>query len=116
MSGGAWYEYNPDVIDQAAEDNTSAVLPAVTPSEIESVTASTIIKPIIISELQAPLHALHPLHQENDTVEMQALPTHCQARKIQPARICGAPLKEGNNGFLSCSDMACQVPYKRSQL
>lgn len=33
----------------------------------------------------------------------------CQARKVG-GRICGAPLKEGINGFLSCSDMACQVP------
>lgn len=38
--------------------------------------------------------------------------THCQARKINPNRICGAPLKEGINGFLSCSDMFCQVPVK----
>ena len=35
--------------------------------------------------------------------------THCQARKVG-GRICGALLKEGVNGFLSCSDPGCQVP------
>jgi hypothetical protein len=35
--------------------------------------------------------------------------THCQARKVG-GRICGAPLKEGINGHMSCSDMSCQVP------
>ena len=34
---------------------------------------------------------------------------NCQAKKVG-GRICGAPLKEGNNRFLSCSDPACQVP------
>jgi hypothetical protein len=38
---------------------------------------------------------------------VQAL-THCQAKKVG-GRVCGEPLKE-HNGFLSCSDMACQVP------
>lgn len=33
----------------------------------------------------------------------------CQARKVG-ARVCGAPLKAGVNGWLSCSDPACQVP------
>ena len=35
--------------------------------------------------------------------------TTCQARKVG-GRICGASLREGINGFLSCSDSACQVP------
>lgn len=48
-------------------------------------------------------------------VKIPAAPSTCQARKINPARICGAPLKEGINGHLSCSDMFCQVPYKRGQ-
>ncbi|MDD2367561.1 MAG: hypothetical protein PHN84_15530 [Desulfuromonadaceae bacterium] len=36
----------------------------------------------------------------------------CQARKVKPDRICGAPLREGINGFLSCSSPLCQVPVK----
>lgn len=39
-------------------------------------------------------------------------PTVCTAKKVG-GRICGAPLKTGVNGFLSCSDMACQVPAIR---
>jgi len=34
--------------------------------------------------------------------------THCQARKVG-GNICGHLLKS-HNGFLSCSDMGCQVP------
>jgi hypothetical protein len=45
--------------------------------------------------------------------------THCQARKVLPGggyRVCGAPLNEGINGHLSCSDMRCQVPATHSGL
>lgn len=38
-------------------------------------------------------------------------PATCQARKVGN-RTCMAPLKEGPTGFLSCSDMFCQVPFK----
>ena len=41
-------------------------------------------------------------------------PTHCQARKVG-GRVCGATLKTGVNGFLSCSDMFCQVPVKNQK-
>ena len=36
-------------------------------------------------------------------------PTHCQAKKVG-GRVCGSPLREGINGFLSCADPVCQVP------
>ena len=39
----------------------------------------------------------------------KTIPTHCKAIKVG-GRICGAPLKTGLNGWMSCSDMACQVP------
>jgi hypothetical protein len=41
-------------------------------------------------------------------------PLSCQARKVG-GHICGAPLKESNNGFLSCSNIFCQVPYKENR-
>ena len=43
----------------------------------------------------------------NDVPELP--PTHCKAVKTD-GRICGAPLKTGLNGWMSCSDMSCQVP------
>lgn len=42
-------------------------------------------------------------------VQQLVPPTHCQARKVV-GRICGSPLREGINGFLSCSNPGCQVP------
>ncbi|MDD2367531.1 MAG: hypothetical protein PHN84_15380 [Desulfuromonadaceae bacterium] len=36
-------------------------------------------------------------------------PSHCQARKVG-GRICGRPLRDGVNGFLTCTDPGCQVP------
>jgi len=42
-------------------------------------------------------------------------PATCQARKVGN-RTCMAPLKEGPTGFLSCSDMFCQVPFKERML
>ena len=42
---------------------------------------------------------------------IESLPTTCQAMKTS-GKVCGAPLKTGLNGFLSCSDMTCQVPYR----
>lgn len=42
-------------------------------------------------------------------------PTTCQARKVG-SRTCGALLREGINGHLSCSDPACQVPATRAGL
>ena len=39
-------------------------------------------------------------------------PFVCHACKTG-GRICGAPLREGINGFWSCSNPACQVPFKK---
>ena len=49
------------------------------------------------------------------TVEPIATPTTCQAIKLKPGagyRLCGSPLREGKNGFRSCSDMFCQIPVE----
>lgn len=40
-------------------------------------------------------------------------PAVCQAIKRDQNggyRLCGAPLREGVNGHLSCADMHCQIP------
>ena len=44
----------------------------------------------------------------------KTIPTHCMAIKVG-GRICGAPLKTGLNGWMSCSDMSCQAPVKNQK-
>ena len=46
--------------------------------------------------------------------EPETIPTHCMAIKVG-GRICGAPLKTGLNGWMSCSDMSCQAPVKNQK-
>lgn len=58
----------------------------------------------------APQKATHSTSEQ-----LSIIPTTCQAKKILPGggyRICGALLREGINGFLSCSSPFCQVPVK----
>ena len=70
----AWYEFQPEAIVQTAGDYSSAVIPAVTPAEIESVTAQTAVKPSIDKRLQTPIHPLHLLHPKEDTLSLPLLP------------------------------------------
>lgn len=72
----------------------------------------------ILGKLAGKVEALPPETPQDAvraTVEPMAIvtPTTCQAVKLVRGggyRLCGAPLREGVNGHLSCADMFCQVP------
>ena len=60
------------------------------------------------SILNIPDHLLAELAGKVEPL-VDISPFHCQSRKVG-GRICGAPLRTGINGFLSCSEPGCQVP------
>jgi len=82
----------------------------VTRSKIIEIGTILEISEDMVQKLSGKVSPIAPDNMPDVTQEvLQKVPTHCLARKVG-GRICGAPLKEGINGFLSCSDMFCQVP------
>ena len=83
----------------------SGVVPKGRILEISEDTFQSIAENVVVLSPFMPKNSIKtPL---NDAPELP--PTRCKAVKTD-GRICGAPLKTGLNGWLSCSDMSCQAP------
>ena len=77
------------------------------------------ISPEMFLKLGCKVKALPPETKQeasHGTKEQPSIvPTTCQAVKLVRGggyRLCGAPLREGKNGFRSCSHPGCQIPVE----